>query len=374
MSVSQTETKEYKDFSSGLHDKAGEQGKVIKAQIELTYGCNLHCVHCYTDCYNQRDLIKERELPYGEVIRILDQLHEEGVLWICFTGGEIFMRRDFLDIYAYAKQKGFIITLFTNGTMISTRIADYLKEHPPFKIDISVHGVTQETYEKVTQVPGSYGRCMEGIRRLLDRGLPVDIKTKAMTVNKHELDKIKEFVEGLGLRFRLTTAIHPRLNGDLKPCEFRLTPDEIVELDFPESDLDEEEANCATSEEVPLGPPPDDRLYRCGCGTVAAHISAWGELGACTWQHQVRADLGEKSVAQGIAEVFPRIRAARYKSNSPCRTCQVYRFCGKDPNIAWAEAADPEQPVEHFCQTAFKRADRLSARVASQHPSGTTHG
>jgi sulfatase maturation enzyme AslB (radical SAM superfamily) len=359
-----TRTMEYKDFSSAVFDRAGKRGRVINAQVELTYGCNLHCVHCYTDCYNQPDLIKERELPYTDVVRILDELHEQGVLWLCFTGGEIFMRRDFLDIYAYAKQKGFIITLFTNGTMISTRIAEYLEEYPPFKIDISVHGVTEETYEKVTQVPGSYRQCMEGIRRLLDRGLPVDIKTKAMTLNRHELGEIKEFVEGLGLRFKLTTGIYPRLNGALEPCEFRLTPDEIVSLDFPEGDLDEE-ASCAASDEVPVGPPPDDRLYRCGCGTIAVHVSAWGELGTCTWQHQVRADLHEKSVAEGIAEVFPQIRAARYHSESPCRACQVYRLCDKNPNIAWAEASDSEQPVEHFCRTAFKRADRLTGRCAS---------
>src|SRR5229473_6952125 len=146
---------EYRDFSLKVHKEAGAKDRIVKAQIELTYGCNLHCVHCYTDCYNRPDLIKQ-ELRYEEVIRVLDQLAMEGCLWVCFTGGEIFMRRDFLDIYAYAKQKGFIITLFTNGTMISTRIAEYLEEYPPFKIDISVHGVTEETYEKVTQVPGSY--------------------------------------------------------------------------------------------------------------------------------------------------------------------------------------------------------------------------
>jgi len=350
----------YRDFSLRISDKGHARHQVFKAQIELTYGCNLRCVHCYTDCYNQGDLIKERELSTAQITGILDQLHEQGVLWVCFTGGEIFMRRDFLEIYAYAKQKGFLITLFTNATLISERIADYLQAHPPFKIDISLHGVTEETYDRVTQVPGSFKRCMEAIRMLLDRGLPVDIKTSALSVNKHELDKIKAFVEGLGLRFRLSTAIYPRLNGDLTPCEYRLSPEEIVALDFPEGAFDAE-APCARSEPEPLANPPDDRLYRCGCGTSDVHISAWGELGTCTWQHQVRADLREKSVGEGIREVFPQVRAARYRSDSPCRTCQVYRLCDKDPNIAWAEAHDSEHPVDHFCRTAFARAERLTA-------------
>src|SRR5437867_9457027 len=205
---------EYQDFSLGVHTKAEHTRTVVNAQIELTYGCNLHCVHCYTDCYNRPDLIKQ-ELCYEEVIRILDQLAAEGCLWVCFTGGEIFVRKDFLDIYAYAKQKGFLITLFTNGTLFTEAIADYLKEQPPFSIEISCHGATEETFDRITQVKGSFQRFLKGIRLLVERGLPIKIKTKAMILNRQELDQIKAFVDGLGTQFSLSTVIYPRLIGDL---------------------------------------------------------------------------------------------------------------------------------------------------------------
>src|SRR5712691_8746409 len=205
---------EYRDFSLKVHTESGAHSRVVTAQIELTYGCNLHCVHCYTDCYNHQDLIK-REMSYEQVVHILDQLHDVGVLWVCFTGGEIFVRKDFFNIYAYAKEKGFLIILFTNGTLITEAIADYLKEHPPFCIEISCHGATDETFDRITQVRGSFQRFLKGVRLLLERGLPIKLKTKAMTVNQHELDQIKAFVEGLGTQFRLSTVIYPRLNGDL---------------------------------------------------------------------------------------------------------------------------------------------------------------
>ncbi len=76
---------QYKELSLDVHTRAADTRAVVDAQIELTYGCNLHCVHCYTDCYNRPDLIK-RELSYAEVNRILDQLAAEGCLWVCFTG------------------------------------------------------------------------------------------------------------------------------------------------------------------------------------------------------------------------------------------------------------------------------------------------
>ena len=70
-----------------------------------------------------------------------------------FTGGEIFARRDFLDIYTYAKRKGFLITLFTNGTLITPRIADYLAAWRPFAIEITLYGRTKDTYERLTGIP-----------------------------------------------------------------------------------------------------------------------------------------------------------------------------------------------------------------------------
>ena len=348
---------EYQDFSQQVHNRAGEHARVVNAQIELTYGCNLHCVHCYTDCYNRPDLIKQ-EMSYTEVTGILDQLSDQGVLWVCFTGGEIFMRKDFLDIYAYAKQKGFLITLFTNGTLFTEAIADYLKEHPPFSISISCHAVTEETFDKITQVKGSFQRFLKGIRLLVERGLPIKLKTKAMNVNQHEFDQIKAFVEGLGTQFHYSAEIYPRLNGDLTPTRYRLSPEEIIALENSENEREQDAEPCAMEREAVLGLPPNDHLFRCGCGTTAVHINAWGQLGTCTWVTE-RADLRQKSVAAGISEVFPQMQNARYQTDSPCRTCHVYSLCDKMPANAAGDAGDREQPVEHFCRVAYRRAHQM---------------
>ncbi len=113
---------------------------------------------------------RKQEMTFQEHVALLDDLAELGCLWILYTGGEIFARRDFLDIYTEAKKRGFLITLFTNGTMITPRIADHLAEYRPFAIEITLYGATRETYEALTQIPGSFDRCMNGIRLLQERG------------------------------------------------------------------------------------------------------------------------------------------------------------------------------------------------------------
>src|SRR2546427_12764427 len=118
---------------------------------------------CYTDCFNSPEMIQQ-ELSFPEIVRIMNEIHEAGCLELTLTGGEPLARRDFLDIYTYAKQKGFLVTVFTNGTLLTEKIAAYRLQYPPAMIEISFHGLTEDSFERITQGPGSYKRCLEGIR------------------------------------------------------------------------------------------------------------------------------------------------------------------------------------------------------------------
>ena len=143
------------------------------------------------------------------------------------------MRKDFLEIYTYAKQKGFLITLFTNGTMINEKIADYLAEWPPFAIEITLYGRTRETYEKLTMIPGSYDRCLRGIELLKERKLPLKLKTVATSINKHEVMAMRRFAEEeLGVEFKMDGQINPRIDCSQSPLAVQLAPEEVVALDM----------------------------------------------------------------------------------------------------------------------------------------------
>ncbi len=162
------------------------------------------------------------EMTVAEHRRLLDELAEAGCLWLLYTGGEIFARHDFLDIYTYAKQKGFLVTLFTNGTLITPRIADYLAEWRPFAIEITLYGATRETYEALTGIPGSYDRCLRGIRLLQERGLPLALKTVAISINKHEIGAMKEAGRRAGRPFKFDAMMTPRIDCSQSPLAVRL--------------------------------------------------------------------------------------------------------------------------------------------------------
>ena len=199
----------------------------------MTRRCPLECLHCYNNLPMGDMDAKQRELTKEEHFKMLDELVEMGCFWLLYTGGEIFARKDFLEIYTYAKKKGFLITLFTNGTIINEQIADYLVEWPPFAIEITLYGRTRETYEALTAVPGSYDRCLRGIKLLKERGLPLKLKTVATSINKHEVLAMRRFAEDeLGVEFKMDGQINPRIDCSQSPLAVRLTPEEVVALDM----------------------------------------------------------------------------------------------------------------------------------------------
>ena len=356
-------TMQYGEFSRIAYERSVQQNRIIKAQLELTYRCNLHCRHCYTDPYNDKEFFP-RELSVTEIHRLLGEMHDAGVMWLNLTGGDIFMHPNFFEIYEAANRQGFLLQLYTNGTLFTRAIIERLRQSPPFTIDISCHSVNEERFDWFTQVPGSYRAFMRGMTWLRESGLPFTLKTKLMDWNKDEIDDLRAFTESFGQRFGYTTSLSPRLNGDCTSLAYRIDPQDLKRLEHTDV-LREAEDLCAAQEEI--AKPDSDHLYRCGCGTNSIHINAWGELGTCTLQYEHRISLRTHSLQDAIARVFGAVRSMRYQSDSPCRSCDIHLFCEKKPTDARWEQGDPEAPIPYDCDIALIRAE-TTVRQPLIHP------
>lgn len=354
----------YGTFSQSVHEAAAARRQVIKAQLELTYRCNLHCRHCYTDPYNDSACFP-RELTLAEIHRLLGEMRELGIVWLNLTGGDIFMRPDFFDIYEAAAGHGFLLQLYTNGTLFTRAIIERLQTHPPFSIDISCHSVEESRFDWFTQVPGSYRAFLRGIELLRAGSLPFSLKTKLMNWNADDLDQLRRFTEATGQPFGYTTSLSPRLNGDCSSLEYRADPDTIRRLSS-SREMMQEDTGCEAS--GPLSPPSHDRLFRCGCGTDTIHINAWGELSTCTFQYETRVSLRNHDLREAIDRAFAETGRLSYQTDSACRTCTLHTFCDKQPTQARWEAGHPEFPIPYDCEIAVDRASR-SHGSPIQHPS-----
>jgi len=344
----------YAQFGKELNKRIVEKRIPITGSFELTFRCNLRCVHCYCNLPPNDKKAAEKELTTQEIFDILDQTAEAGCLWLLLTGGEPLLRKDFLEVYAYAKKKGFIISIFTNGTLLTREIADYLAEWPPFLVEITLYGATKETYEKVTGVPGSFLRCLKGIGLLLHRKIHLGLKTMVMTLNRDELWEIKKFAERLDVKFRFDAVLNSRLDGSKVPCSLRLSPEDVVKLDIADEKRVEEWKDFFKKF---IGPPQSDGLFVCGAGVSTLHIDPYGQMDVCEMARFKSYDLRHGSFEEGWHQSIPEFLILKPEGNYKCGQCELISLCGQCPGWAWLENGNPELPVEYLCQLAHLRAD-----------------
>jgi radical SAM protein with 4Fe4S-binding SPASM domain len=359
------EQQSYGEFSADLHQRQGGERVPLQVSIEVTRRCPLECLHCYNNLPMGDMEAKRRELSKEEHFKMLDELVEMGCFWLLYTGGEIFARKDFLEIYTYAKKKGFLITLFTNGTIINEQIADYLVEWPPFAIEITLYGRTRETYEALTAVPGSYDRCLHGIKLLKERGLPLKLKTVATSINKHEVLAMRQFAEeDLGVEFKVDGQINPRIDCSQSPLAVRLTPEEVVALDMcaPKA-MNEYRRLAKHDSENPPNLSQSDTVYFCGGGMNSFAINAHGEIGICVISQQDTFDIREAGVKRVWEESLLQLRKRKRTRVTKCIQCRIQSLCGMCPANGEMENGDKESPVDFLCHVAHLRAAVIGVDV-----------
>lgn len=347
----------YQDFSLRLHGKADSGGKrvPINAAIELTHRCNNDCIHCYCSLPAGDSGAIRGELTLREIEKLFDDLQELGCLWLLITGGEPLLRPDFKEIYLSAKRHGFIVSLFTNGTLVTDEIADLLQKYPPFDVEITMYGATAETYEKVTRVPGSYRPYWEGVQRLLKRKVKLKLKTVALTINQHEMRQLNDIARGLGCEFRFDPVLNKRIDARTRtrPEEYRITPEDVVRLDleFPER-MKEHEEFC---EKLVGEPDASRKVITCSAGRSTLHILPDGTVLPCQMLITMGWSIRERPLREIWEREFQKILDLERKFDLDCDRCGLQNLCGQCAGWSYVEYGRTDAQVQYLCDIARKR-------------------
>lgn len=148
--------------------------------------CNLTCKHCYT---TSADIDFKGELETDEACAVMDDLHGFGVPMIIFSGGEPLLRPDIFELSKYAKKKGFLTSLSTNGTLIDENNIDQIVDANYDYVGVSLDGI-RETHDKFRQREGAFEESLKGIKLCKDRGIKVGIRFTLTLDNYKELPSL----------------------------------------------------------------------------------------------------------------------------------------------------------------------------------------
>lgn len=306
----------------------------FEVTMELTYRCNLSCVHCYL-----REGTGD-ELGTAEIIKIIDQLNDCGTLHLVFTGGEPLLRDDFFDIAFHARQRGLALTLLTNGTLIDSAAARRIKSLDFYEVSISLYGF--DCHDRVTGVKGSLDNTLNAIKYLTREGTAVDIKTPVMNCNYNEIPQIEKFCEQNGLSYSPNPSITICSDGTKDTLGFRMSDKELGRYML---------------KRVRGGEKIGGFRVFCNTGRSMAAVSPSGDVFPCIALKKVAGNLREKSFLE-IWDQSPYLKWLRGLDLScmeECCACNLKEFCQLCPAEALEEEGDLLRPHIEACRIAKKR-------------------
>jgi radical SAM protein with 4Fe4S-binding SPASM domain len=342
----------------------------ISFDLEITARCNNDCRHCYICKSPDDSSSRAKELSVDEIMQIADQAVSMGILWCNITGGEPLLREDFSEVYTGLKRMGLLVSLFTNACLIREEHIELFKIYPPRDIEVTVYGITKETYESVSRRPGSYDAFQRGLNLLLKNGIPVRLKTMALRSNVRELPRIAEFCRSRTKDyFRFDPLLHLRLDRDPVRNEVikseRLSPEEIVAIERADSErFNALEKGCNKLIRQEFCDKQCNHLFHCGTGAGSFVLGCDGRFRLCSsLSHpDCTYDLRNGNLADAWKEFVPKVqdmRSNRSEFLETCRTCPIINLCLWCPAHAYLEMGELDSNVPYFCQVAYARAKSI---------------
>lgn len=349
------------EYFREFNKKVTQQRIPVSGTIDLTYGCNLKCRHCYLGDQTGIRENRGKELSTNQWQAIIDEIAEAGCLFLLITGGEPLLRKDFKQIYCHAKTRGLLITVFTNGTLITEDILELFDQFTPKAVEVSLYGATAEIYERITGVPGSHERCLTGIRKLIDHQINVKLKTILMSLNHDEFFAIENMAKKYGIKFRFDAALFPGLEGDKTPVHLRVSAEEAVEKEFSDDARGKEWKDFfERMRELPIS----DTLYQCGAGLTHFHIDPYGNLQPCLMvkDPNLKYNLKGGRFLTGWNDVVSRIRKKKAGINYHCNQCQMRTLCGFCPGFFQLENGAEEVYSQYLCDMGHLRFEKIKKK------------
>ena len=324
------------------------QAVPMSALIELTFVCNHACSFCYNCPTGQKEMNTE------EMKDALRKLAEFNVLYLTLSGGEPLVRRDFFEIAGAARQLGFALRIYTNGFLIDQPMARKIKEIAnPVEIEISLHGGTAETHEKLTCVPGSFQKVVNAVKYLRAESNKVNLKVPVTCNNQEEVLLMDRLAQDLDATIIFDTVITPRDDGDKEPVSLMSTDDFLARF------WSEDAYRHARKEDVPRPRVDAPGEAICGTGRSSLAIDPYGNIYPCVQLRRKAGTIKELKTLRDMWKSSPVLIEVRQKAVEVAEKLKVEKNggqCGFCMGVAELQTGDLTAIYPQVAQNAQHRA------------------
>ena len=341
-----------------LHSKGRKLGLPIAGNFELTARCNFDCPMCYVHLKQEDVDAQGRELTTQQWIDLAREAKERGMVFVLLTGGEPFVRKDFFEIYGAMKKMGLLISINSNGSMLTGPVLQKLIEDPPFRINISLYGGCPETYRTMCG-NDAFDRVVENIRAIKKAGIDVRINLSITGYNRQDVEKIYRITQELGVHVKAASYMFPsiRVNGQHFGQGDRMNPEDAAKCSVLWDRLrftpEEFRGRAHTMHrlaavEEPECPTELEEGVRCRAGSTSFWLTWDGRMLPCgmmPWPVTRPLEVGFGTAWEQLREETGKIQAC-----AGCSACPKKEVCSVCAASRIAETGSFEEVPGYICR------------------------
>ena len=319
-----------------MQNKAKKTNELFQVEIDVTSRCNACCPFCFQG----EHLAQDDELSFDSMIVLLDKLREMGTYYIGFSGGEPFIREDFVDILEAAKKRGFRLSLITNGTALNREMINRMKKMKVDHITVSFHSIDPEEYKRCFGIDNDeyYTKALKNIKYMLEVNLSVGI---AMTITKDNIDSVEKT-----MRYFVDIGIPA---GNIN-YNMLLKGNKEIDYLYPSQSQIKAHKEVLTSQSKKQGP---RKSLLCSAGTISCSIDSKGNVYPCTFFNSSAGNIKEKSLDKiwKEAHLLKILRGLKEEMFGKCSTCDIFGKCSFCIANNLNQTGSIFEPDQAFCDS-----------------------
>ena len=316
-----------------LIKKAKQQQIPITGSIELLPLCNMNCDMCYVRLSREEMEKKGRLRSAEEWLNVVRQMERAGVLFLLLTGGEPLLFPDFKKLYRELKQMGMILTINTNATIIDEEWAAFFGTYKPRRINITLYGADEESYEKLCHYPGGFTKTIQAIKLLRERNVDVKISFSVTKANYSNMEKVFMIGQQLGIPVHIDPYMMPGIRERDRPYnqQIRVLPEEaaLASLKALRIQLSKDFYKQYIIQSIERVENPDfprgDGHVSCLAGNCSSTINWQGEMRPCVMLTEPSVSVFEKGFIKAWEEICYQTREICI--NPLCTQCRFRPLC-----------------------------------------------
>lgn len=341
-----------------LYRQAAATGVPLSGTFELTPVCNMDCKMCYVRLSRQEQQAIAPLKTAGQWLELGQRAKDAGMLYLLITGGEPFVHPQFREIMEGLHKMGLLISINSNGTMIDEETVAWLKDCPPVRINISLYGMSDDTYSRLCGNSKGFTQTAKAIDLLQQAGIPVKLNCSLTPDNAEFLPQMIEFAKKKGLQIQVAEYMFPPVRKDENRIgeNFRLTPEQAAWYGaYSQYLLVGKERFLQAGCRIEKIEDPEDHCagtgdgVRCRAGRCSFWITWQGTMTPCG---MFPAGDGPNVFAGDFMDAWTTVKAQVEAIRLPaaCASCAVKDSCRACAAMVLSESGDFKRRPQYRCQ------------------------